>query len=199
MCSTGTPSRILCDGNRWRCAVDFKVRRIIPRRMDRRNVLNSGQGMTTRKDGLDKRNFSCTIMRNLPRSSRPQCSQHNHWDSSTSNIIPLLFWSWLKYSQWGERNIIVIMKSNIISSSATAGFLQRIYSVVKITKTQKVAFHFLRQCVYSELPSSFDDSVHLRWSVQYDTSRLTSMLFSCKSFNTSFSVSLSMYLLRNPT
>ena len=74
-----------------------------------------------------------------------------------------------------------------------------IFNCLEWLKLQKVAFHFLRQCLYTELPNSFKYSACWQWSFGQITKCLTSMIFSCKSFSTSFIVSSSRNLLWYPT
>ena len=130
LCSRGIPPRILCEGSIRRCAVNFNVRRIIPRRRNRRYLLNSRHGVKTRKDELVKRKFSWTVMGTELRSSRRQGSQHNtelHW---LQTKFPYIFWSYLQDSKWGKGNTCVIFKL-IKYNSGTTDWIQWIYSVVQ--------------------------------------------------------------------
>jgi len=76
---------------------------------------------------------------------------------------------------------------------------RNIFSLPECLKSQKIAFHFLGHCLYSELPPSADYSACWQWSAFHGTSWLTSMLFSCNSFSTRSTVSFLGCWLRNDT
>ena len=93
-----------------------------------------------------------------------------------------------------------LMQLYIMSSSGTTVCIQsNIFSCPECLKLQKVAFHFLRQCLYAEYPSSIDESAYLQLFVGNSANRLYSMLFSLNSFFTRFTVSSSGDWLRYAT
>ena len=66
-----------------------------------------------------------------------------------------------------------------------------IYSCSKCLKLQKFAFHFLRQCLYADLPTSLKESASVQFVADKSASWLYSMLWSFNAFFTIFTVSLS--------
>ena len=110
----------------------LKFRPIVPSRKNHRNAMHARDGVTTRKDGLDKTKFCRTIMGTEQCSYRPKASQHRQWTSWTSAKSPYIFGIYPCAVSGGKETVVCYsMQLHIISTPGTTSCLQEIHSVVQ--------------------------------------------------------------------